>query len=283
MLTSGEKGILFLLANNKSKMSKLRLVKLMFLISKRIPLYYFVPYKYGPFSFQLYHDLSRLEKDGFVSIDDDSVRLAKTDLPSVDPKIKNIVRMNSERFSALDDKMLLDYIYEEHPEYTIFSQYMKKMDYDRNSSGIVTIGYEGKTIDRFLYELIKNKIGIVADVRRNAYSMKFGFQRNKLKSYLEKIGIDYIHMPELGIPSDSRKNLNTYEDYQALFTGYRQDIETKLDSLERIKLIGQNKKVSLMCFEKDAKYCHRGVIAERLRESGVEVIDLGPGKRNECW
>ncbi len=274
MLTSGEKGILFLLNNNKSKMSKLRLVKLMFLVSKRIPLYYFVPYKYGPFSFQLYHDLSRLERDGFVSIDDDSVHLVKTDLPSLDLKIKNIVRMNSERFSALDDKMLLDYIYEEHPEYTIFSQYMKKMDYDRNSSGIVTIGYEGKTIDKFLYELIKNKIGIVADVRRNAYSMKFGFQRNKLKSYLEKIGIDYIHMPELGIPSDSRKNLNSYEDYQALFAGYRQEIETKLDCLERIKSISQNKKVSLMCFEKDVKYCHRGVIAERLRESGVEVIDL---------
>ena len=274
MLTSGEKGILFLLTNNKSKMSKLRLVKLMFLISKRIPLYYFVPYKYGPFSFQLYHDLSRLEKDGFVSIDDDSVRLVKTDLPSLDHKIKNIVRMNSEKYSTLDDKMLLDHIYEEHPEYTIFSQYMKKMDYDRNSSGIVTIGYEGKTIDKFLYELIKNKIGIVADVRRNAYSMKFGFQRNKLESYLEKIGIDYIHMPELGIPSDSRKNLNSYEDYQALFVSYRQDIETKLDSLERIKLIGQNKKISLMCFEKGVKYCHRGVIAERLRESGVEVIDL---------
>ncbi len=274
MLTSGEKGILFLLMNNKSKMSKLRLVKLMFLVSKRIPLYYFVPYKYGPFSFQLYHDLSRLEKNGFVSIDDDSVHLVKTDLPSVDHKTKNIVRMNSDRFSDLDDKNLLDYIYEKHPEYTIFSQYMKKMDYDRNSSGIVTIGYEGKTIDKFLYELIKNKIGIVADVRRNAYSMKFGFQRNKLESYLEKIGIDYIHMPELGIPSDSRKNLNTYEDYQALFIGYRKDIETKLDCLERIKSISQNKKVSLMCFEKDVKYCHRGVIAERLRESGVEVIDL---------
>ena len=274
MLTSGEKGIIYLLNNNKSKMSKLRLVKLMFLVSKRIPLYYFIPYKYGPFSFQLYHDLSHLERDGFVSIDDDYVHLVKTELPSLDLKIKNIVRMNSERFSALDDKALLDYIYEEHPEFTIFSQYKKRMEYDRNTSGIVTIGYEGKTIDKFLYELIKNKIGIVADVRKNAYSMKFGFQRNKLKSYLEKIGIDYIHMPELGIPSDSRKNLDSYEDYQALFASYRQEIETKMDYLERIKSISQNKKLSLMCFEKDVKYCHRGVIAEKLRESGVEVIDL---------
>ena len=226
------------------------------------------------FSFQLYHDLSRLERDGFISIDDDSVHLLKTELPSLDLKIKNKVRMNSERFSGLDDKALLDYVYEEHPEFTIFSQYQKKMEYDRNSSGIVTIGYEGKTIDKFLYELIKNKIGIVADVRKNAYSMKFGFQRNKLKSYLEKIGIDYTHMPELGIPSDSRKNLNSYEDYQTLFAGYRQEIETKMDYLERIKSISQNKKVSLMCFEKDVKFCHRGVIAERLRKSGVEVIDL---------
>ena len=274
MLTSGEKGILFLLNNNKSKMSKLRLVKLMFLVSKRIPLYYFVPYKYGPFSFQLYHDLSRLEREGFVSIDGDSVLLSRNDLHSIDPKIRNIVRMNLERFSAFDDKMLLDYIYEKNPEYTIFSQYRKEMDYERDSSGIVTIGYEGKTIDKFLHELIKNKIGVVADVRRNAYSMKFGFQQNKLKSYLEKIGIDYIHMPELGIPSDSRKNLDTYEDYQALFASYRQEIEKKMDFLERIKSISQNKKVSLMCFEKDVKYCHRGVIAERLRESGVEVIDL---------
>ncbi len=274
MLTSGEKGIIYLLNNNRGKLSKLRLVKLMFLVSKRIPLYYFVPYKYGPFSFQLYHDLSRLEKDGFVSVDDDSVNLVKTELPSLDLKIRNIIRMNSERFSLLDDKMLLDYIYEEHPEFTIFSQYKKKMEYDRNSSGITTIGYEGKTIDKFLYELIRNKVGTVADVRRNAYSMKFGFQRNKLESYLEKIGIHYIHMPELGIPSDLRKNLNSYDDYQALFAGYRQEIEKKLDYLERIKSISINTKVSLMCFEKDVKYCHRGVIAQRLRESGVEVIDL---------
>ena len=50
MLTRGEKCIIYLLNNNKSKLSKLRLVKLMFLVSKRISLYYFVPYKYGPFS-----------------------------------------------------------------------------------------------------------------------------------------------------------------------------------------------------------------------------------------
>ncbi len=274
MLTSGEKGILFLMSSNKSEISKLRLVKLMFLISKRIPLYYFIPYKYGPFSFQLYHDLSRLEKDGFVSIDEDTIRLVRHDIPTIDLKTKNIVRMNCEKFSALNDKTLLDYIYGKYPEYTIFSLYQKKMNYSKNSAGITTIGYEGKTIDKFLNELITNKIDVIVDVRKNAYSMKFGFQLNKLKNYLEKIDIDYIHMPELGIPSELRKNLDTYEDYQALFVGYKKELDTKTDHLEKIKSISQSKKVSLMCFERDAKYCHRGIIAERLREGGVEVIDL---------
>jgi uncharacterized protein (DUF488 family) len=274
MLTSGEKSILYLINNNRGEISKLRLVKLMFLISKIIPLYYFIPYKYEPVSFQLYHDLSRLEKEGFVSIGDDAVHLLRQDFPAMDLKIKNIIRMNCEKFSALNDKMLLDYIYKEYPEYTIFSLYRKNMDYSKTSTGIVTIGYEGKTIDKFLNELIINKISVVVDVRKNAYSMKFGFQLNKLKNYLEKIDIEYIHMPELGIPSESRKNLKTYEDYQTLFATYKREIDTKTDYLKKIESIGQNKKVSLMCFEKDVKCCHRGVIAERLREGGVEVIDL---------
>jgi hypothetical protein len=86
MLTSGEKGILFLISSNKSEISKLRLVNLMFLISKRIPLYYFIPYKYGPFSFQLYHDLSRLEKDGFISIDENTVSLVRNGSQPIDLK-----------------------------------------------------------------------------------------------------------------------------------------------------------------------------------------------------
>ncbi len=274
MLTKGEKGILLLLENNNCKISKLRLVKLLFLISRRVTLYDFMPYKYGPFSFQLYHDLSRLEREGFVSIEDDTISLIKRDLPKIDSKIKNIIRMNAQRFSALDDGMLLDYIHEKYPEYTIFSLYRKTMEYNRNSTGIVTIGYEGKTIDTFLNELIINKIDVLLDVRRNAYSMKFGFQLNKLKNYLEKIDIDYIHVPELGIPTYLRENLETYEDYQALFACYKGELETKENYLEKIKSIGQNKKVALMCFEKDVRYCHRGIIAELLREDGIEVTDL---------
>jgi uncharacterized protein (DUF488 family) len=274
MMSKGEKAIILLLENNECRISKLRLVKLMFLISEKVRLYDFIPYKYGPFSFQLYHDLSRLEREGFVSTEDDAVCLIRRDPPKIDHKLKSIMRMDAQRFAALDDRQLLDYIYDKYPEYTIFSLYRRTMQYDRNSKGIVTIGYEGKTIDKFLNELIINKINVLIDVRRNAYSMKFGFQHAKLKNYLEKIGIDYIHIPELGIPTDMRKQLETLEDYRALFAQYRIELEANVDHLEKIKSMGQDKKVALMCFEKDIRCCHRGIIAERLREDGVEVIDL---------
>jgi hypothetical protein len=115
MLTTGEKSIIFLLNYNEFRISKLRLVKLMFLISKRTSIYDFIPYKYGPFSFRLYYDLSRLEKKGYVSIEGNTINLINKDLPLMDYKKKNIIRIYSQQFLRFNDKMLLDHIYDKYP------------------------------------------------------------------------------------------------------------------------------------------------------------------------
>jgi uncharacterized protein (DUF488 family) len=274
MIKKGEKCVLYLLDINNSKISKLRLVKLMFLISEQIHLYDFIPYKYGPFSFQLYHDLSRLEKCNLISIKNNSVSLVGRNQTQLDTKTKKIIRAYSRKFADFDDKYLLDYIYDKYPEYTILSYYKKLIEFDGESSGLVTIGYEGKSIDSFLNELIINKISVVIDVRRNAYSMKFGFSDRKLRDYLDKINIEYIHMADLGIPSDLRKDLVTHDDYQSLFVEYAKELDDKQDLLKFIEDIGANKKAALMCFEKDVNYCHRSVIAEKLRADDIKVIDL---------
>lgn len=121
MIKKGEKCVLYLLDINNSKISKLRLVKLMFLISEQIHLYDFIPYKYGPFSFQLYHDLSRLEKCNLISIKNNSVSLVGRNQTQLDTKTKKIIRAYSRKFADFDDKYLLDYIYDKYPEYTILS------------------------------------------------------------------------------------------------------------------------------------------------------------------
>jgi len=185
------------------------------------------------------------------------------------------------RFKNYGDKEIMDHIYEKYPEYTIFSRYDRKMDYAPGSRGIVTVGYEGKSVDAFLFELIREEVNVLMDVRKNAHSMKFGFSKTKLRDYAGKMGIEYVHMPELGIESTARKNLETYDDYAALFAEYRKNLDTKSDALAAIESIGRRKKAALMCFEKDVAYCHRGVIADALRERGTEVADLC-GKRSEC-
>lgn len=246
----------------------------MFLISRRLKIYDFIPYKYGPFSFLLYHDLSKLEKEGLISINRDIINLVEKELPQIENKYKNIIRMYSNQFVNSDDKSLIHYIYDAYPKYTIFSLYMKNAEYERNSNGITTIGYEGKSIDKFLGELIENKINILIDVRRNAFSRKYGFQEEALKNYLGKINIDYMHIPELGIDSQFRKNLDDPEAYRLLFKKYKEDMKENNLYLERIKNISKDKRIALMCFEKDIECCHRGILAELLIEQGLKVINL---------
>jgi uncharacterized protein (DUF488 family) len=274
MLNTGEKSIIFLLNYNKSEMSKLRLIKLMFLISKRVPIYDFVPYRYGPFSFILYHDLFKLEKEGYISVSDEAICLIKKDMPIIDNRKKNVIRMYSQNFSSMDDKSLLEYVYDKYPQYTVFSLYSKNCNYEKGFPGITTIGYEGKSLDKFLSELIKNKIEILVDIRRNPYSRKFGFQGYKLNEYLGKINICYRHIPQLGIASDLRKNLKKYEDYVILFEKYKDDLKENEEFIEELKSIGKDHRISLMCYEKNIRYCHRGILAEVLRADGIEVTDI---------
>ena len=97
--------------------------------------------------------------------------------------------------------------------------------------------------------------------------MKYGFTKNLLAKHVQDLGIKYLHLPELGIESEERQNLETYQDYKTLFEKYEQTtLSNNLRALELIMtLLRQNKKVALTCFEKDYHYCHRGVIAQKLQ------------------
>ena len=268
-----QKSLLYLLKRT-GRISRIRLAKMMFLISREMKSYEFVPYRFGPFSFEMYHDLSKLETNGFLSLSKDQAAPGPRAAPPP-PNVETIlIDRISRRFTDSTDMELLDFIYENFPEYTIFSEYDRKQDYRPNSTGIVTIGYEGKTVDSFFYELLQNEVNVLVDVRKNPFSMKFGFSKKRLHDTSEKLGIDYLHLPDLGIVTSKRKNLNTLEDYQELFADYQKHLHEKSTSIDSIKEVGEKKKAALMCFEKDVRYCHRGVIAYALRSEGMEVIDL---------
>jgi uncharacterized protein YwgA len=63
-----ERIILTLLLTESTSITKLKLVKLLFLLNREgvDGAYDFLPYKYGPFSFQLYRDLTKLAQAGWI-------------------------------------------------------------------------------------------------------------------------------------------------------------------------------------------------------------------------
>ena len=98
--------------------------------------------------------------------------------------------------------------------------------------------------------------------------MKYGFSKSQLKKYCNSLGIEYVHIPELGIQSDQRQKLNTQIDYDNLFSLYRKEnlSRTINSQLLILKLLKENKRVALTCFESNICQCHRKHLAEAIEK-----------------
>lgn len=141
---------------------------------------------------------------------------------------------------------------------------------------VYTIGYEGCEIDEFIEYLVKKKIQLIADVRKNPISRKRGFSKNKLAARLSEKNIDYVHYKGLGVPSEWRKrakqNLITrermFDDYvEKILPEHSQEIEDIRDRAKKLR-------VALLCYERAADDCHRRRVSDRLRRAkrGKAVI-----------
>lgn len=231
--------------------------------------YDFIPYKYGPYSFQLAEDISNLQQKSFLFKKDSRIYANDSQFN------ENIVNIDIKRGDSLIRK-----VYRNYPYYAINSEIidrlfsspeLEKIKNGRNrlkqtAQVLFTIGYEGKTIESFINQLIKNDIRLLCDVRKNPISRKFGFSKTKIQHILNTIGIEYIHIPELGIESQKRINLESNFDYQQLFQEYRISLPQRKKYLEYVYfLLSSNVRIALMCYEKEPKMCHRHVIKDYIR------------------
>ena len=135
---------------------------------------------------------------------------------------------------------------------------------------VFTIGYQGIDIDQFLKKLGDNSIHVLIDVRKNPISRKKYFSKTKLSQKMHDAGIEYYHTPDLGIPSERRKNLDVRDPrtYAELFDFYDEKIIPNAEaSLRLIKTLAKEKKrIALTCFEADFHYCHRHRITDALTQ-----------------
>ena len=258
--------------------------KLLFLFSnkQKKTSFEFVPYYYGCFSFQSYADKRALTHYGMLAEDENRwvIKNPGNFTESLSKEDTVVLKEVVAEQGTLRGEKLMRYVYLKFPYYAINSR-VKKNLLSKNEwckieaqkpvaqrSCFFTIGYEGRSIDGYLNELVKHGVTTLVDVRKNAFSMKYGFSKTQLKDSVEKLGMEYCHVPELGIESSDRKELHLQADYNRLFEDYEKNVLPKqtrlLNSIaERVKKTGQ---IALTCFEKDPVQCHMTRIAHAIQK-----------------
>lgn len=238
--------------------------------------YDFVPYKYGCFSFQSYADLRNLEAANYLTYSE-NLKLLDMDtdyISLLDANDRNKIVKFKEIYSRYKGDDLIRYVYEKYPYYTINSEIYNRIfpTQERYSLDIsdaeklFTIGYEANSVDAYINKLIKNNIKLVCDVRRNPISRKYGFSKSSMQNLIERVGIKYINIPQLGIESEQRVELNTMADYEKLFSHYEKTTlaHSELYLNKILDLIKEYRRVALTCFEADYHMCHRARVANAL-------------------
>lgn len=274
--------ILALLQLFDGQLDKIRLQKLLFLFANKQTKaeYYFIPYKFGCYSYSANADMTAMVKRGFLSENENS--FAKKDpidylkqLKPTDLKLLQEVKANYGNMSA---NALMKHTYINFPFYAIKSEVaenilsqedlekVSKAKPKRNRTVLFTIGYEGISLEEYLVRLLNNDVKVLVDVRNNPISMKYGFSKSHLKKFCASVGIEYVHIPEVGIQGDQRQELNTQSDYDKLFIIYRKYnlAQTAAHQNEILKLLKHHNRIALTCFEANIFQCHRKHLAEAI-------------------
>lgn len=244
--------------------------------------YSFVPYKYGCFSFNASHDINVLEKTGYLTSKDKEIVVRNPGNYAFELNLfdSGILQGIYDKYKDFTDDDFIDYTYKMFPYYAINSEIahkhlneeqmeeVRQKDHRKTLTNhtLYTIGYEGHSLEEYLNILLIRGVRVLCDVRKNAYSQKYGFSKAQLQPACDGVGIKYIHIPELGIESDQRHALNTQEDYDRLFEKYRNTVLARSDNqLDRIiDLINTDERVALTCFEKNVEQCHRTQVARKI-------------------
>lgn len=120
----------------------------------------------------------------------------------------------------------------------------------------------------------------VADVRRFPASRRHPqFNRANMEGYLAQAGLRYLHLPGLGGMREPREGSANTGWRETAFRGYADYMETPdfAEAFARLTGYADQQPTCILCAERDWHDCHRGLLADRLKVDGWEVLHVrGP-------
>ena len=145
---------------------------------------------------------------------------------------------------------------------------------------ISTIGYEGSDIADFVSVLKHSGVEALVDVRNLPSSRKPGFSKNSLSASVSSVGIEYIHIKSLGDPREGRlaARAGDMPRFRRIFCEHISSEEAR-EALLFVSNLSRHKKICLMCFERDHRFCHRNIVVEELLKlNSIQVKHIGVPK-----
>ncbi|MGU3654092.1 DUF488 domain-containing protein [Mycolicibacterium sp. A43C] len=144
------------------------------------------------------------------------------------------------------------------------------------SGTVVSIGYEGRTVDDLVAQLLQQEVQVLVDVRLTPLSRKPGLSKTKLSEALAAVGIRYVHHRALGNPKDNRAGFRAGEPQS--HARYRDvlDSTAATEALAHVCELLDGGVVALLCFEHDHSECHRDIVVRRLMQArpGAAVVHV---------
>jgi uncharacterized protein (DUF488 family) len=141
---------------------------------------------------------------------------------------------------------------------------------------IWTVGYEQATLDAVIGALAGAGTEVLADIRYLPLSRRPGFSKSALAAAARAAGIEYRHIKPLGTPAEGRAAARR-GDHAELARVYAGQLELPeaLAAMAELRDLAEEKRVALLCYERDAAACHRSLLIEALLPD-FAVVDLEP-------
>ena len=241
--------------------------------------YEFLPHRRGPYSFVLRREMDRLVADGIVSGEGETWEWIRSEsasgLPAEDART---VASVCHRYREIAEGELLDDVYRRFPEFTMCSDTRPLTGRPTGTLQVHTCGDEGVSIDGFLWLLIRSGIRRLVDVRRNPIARRYGFHKTTLALLCREVGIEYRHLPELGIASEHRKGDSAFVSRDDLLAWYESEhLPTVPAAVQEVAESVARRPTAVMCQEANPCECHRSRLAHRVAElTGLPVAHLRP-------
>jgi uncharacterized protein (DUF488 family) len=139
---------------------------------------------------------------------------------------------------------------------------------------LFTVGHSTRGLDKLVELLREHEVTLLADVRTVPGSRRMPhFGGAALTAVLPRLGIDYVHLPELGGLRRPRPDSPNTGWRNESFRGYADHMATPefQAGLDRLLALARDRGVAVMCAEAVPWRCHRSLIADALLARGVEA------------